>query len=281
MNKEQIMNEKIGQMIGVISSELYRMGLKKPIHGIFRVNVEYGFIKKVKSVNVENEIRVEFRGEFPLAKQFVGERGQKAFDSFLEPYFLELYQAIKKGANAEFSFLTVDLLPNKKFYYDFIYDENDIPFDVKAAEWRKSLESTITEKEPIISTLTKDEELINIKALNILNSNLSDKKDKIDAIKSLKLVMMANDDGLIDKQYLITKSETNDHEFLATGALSNELFTTVLKDEGIHPIVANYEDIYHFGQTFNEKESLTFFIIDGNKGILLPLDLIKMAAMAA
>lgn len=75
MNKEQIMNEKIGQMIGVISSEMYRMGLKKPIHGIFRVNVEYGFMKKVKSVNVENEIRVEFRGEFPLAKQFVGEVG--------------------------------------------------------------------------------------------------------------------------------------------------------------------------------------------------------------
>ena len=117
--------------------------------------------------------------------------------------------------------------------------------------------------------------------MNILNSNLSDKKDKIDAIKSLKLVMMANDDGLIDKQYLITESETNDHDFLATGALSNELFTTVLKDEGIHPIVANYEDLYHFGQTFNETESLTFFIIDGNKGVLLPLDLIKMAAMGA
>ena len=277
------MDDQIGKTINRIASELSDMGLGKSIHGIFRVNVKHGFLHKTKSVDVENEIRVEDNGEFPLVSKFVGPSGQAMFEMNIGPYFLKLYQENQKISHDKFSFLTIDVSAEGKLHSSFIYDEDDVPFDVKAAEWRKSLGNNTSENKSVVSKLTKDEEIRNRHALNILSSDLSSKDDKLEAIRSLKLVMMVNDDGLIDNQYLITASEQDDHAFFANCALTNDLFATVLQgsDGTVHPLVAGYEDLYEFGKTFTKDETLSFFIIDGDKGMLLPIDLINMAYLAS
>lgn len=277
------MDDQIGKTINTIASELSDMGLGKSIHGIFRVNVKYGFLHKTKSVDVENEIRVEDNGQFPLARKFVGPGGQAMFEVNMGPYFLKLYQENEKLSHDKFSFLTIDVSAEGKHHFSFIYDEDDVPFDVKAAEWQNSLgKETSSENKSVVSTLTKDEEITNRHALNILNSNLSSKSDKLEAIRSLKLVMMVNDESLIDHQYLIAGSEEDDHAFFAHCALTNNLFVTVLQgSDDVHPLVADYKDLYEFGKTFNKDERLSFFIIDGDKGVLLPLELINMAYLAS
>lgn len=271
-------DDQLGKTINTIASELLDMGLGKSIHGIFRVNVKYGFLHKTKSVDVENEIRVEDNGQFPLARKFVGPSGQAMFEVNMRPYFLKLYQENEKLSHDRFSFLTIDVSAEGKVHFSFIYDEEDVPFDVKAAEWRNLLSHKTSESKSVVSKLTKNEEITNRHALNILISSLSSKDDKLEAIRSLKLVMMVNDEGLIDSQYLITASEQDDHTFFANCALTNDLFVTVLQgSDDVHPLVADYEDLYQFGKTFNKDERLSFFIIDGDKGVLLPLDLINMA----
>ena len=276
-------DDQLGKTINTIASELLDRGLGKSIHGIFRVNVKYGFLHKTKSVDVENEIRVEDNGQFPLARKFVGPSGQAMFEVNMGPYFLKLYQENEKLSHDKFSFLTIDVSAEGKLHFSFIYDEDDVPFDVKAAEWRNSLSHKTSESKSVVSKLTKAEEITNRHALNILSSSLSSKDDKLEAIRSLKLVMMVNDEGLIDNQYLITALEQDDHTFFANCALTNDLFATVLQgsDDNVHPLVAGYEDLYEFGKTFNKDERLSFFIIDGDKGVLLPLDLINMAYLAS
>ena len=277
------MDDQIGKTINTIASELSDMSLGKSIHGIFRVNVKYGFMHKTKSVDVENEIRVDDNGEFPLASKFVGPSGQAMFEINMGPYFLKMYQLIEKVSHDKFSFLTIDVSAEGKLHSSFIYDEDNVSFDVKAAEWYKSLGNNTSENKSVVSKLTKDEEITNRHALNILSSDLSSKDDKLDAIRSLKLVMMVNDEGLIDNQYLITVSEQDDHAFFANCALTNDLFTMVLQgsDDKVHPLVAGYEDLYEFGKTFTKDEALSFFIIDGIKGVVLPIDLINMAYLAS
>ena len=277
------MDDQIDKTINRIASELSDMGLGKSIHGIFRVNVKYGFMHKPKSVDVENEIRVEDKGEFPLASKFVGPSGQAMFEVNMGPYFLKLYQLNEKVSHDTFSFLTIDVSAEGELHISFVYDEDDVPFDVKAAEWRKALGDNTSENKSVVSKLTKDEEIRNRHALNIMSSDLSSKEDKLEAIRSLKLVMMVNDEGLVDNQYLITVSEQDDHAFFANCALTNDLFATVLQgsDDTVHPLVADYEDLYEFGKTFTKDETLSFFIIDGIKGVVLPIDLINMAYLAS
>lgn len=133
------MDEQVIDLINTIALELSDMGLGKAIHGIFRVKIKYGFMNRVKSVKIENEIRVNDNGEFPLAQKFVGVSGQSTFEYNMKPYFLKLYQTNEKVSHEKFSFLTIDVSADDKLHSSFIYDEDDVPFEVKASEWRKSL----------------------------------------------------------------------------------------------------------------------------------------------
>ena len=277
------MDDRTSEIINIIATELFDMGLGRSIYGIFQLDIQYGFMHKTKSVELKNEIRVDAGGKFPLASDFVGLSGQVMFETNMGPYFLELYNKIAEASGDKFSFVMISVSAEGKPNFKFIYDENDVAFDDKVVEWRKSLGNITSENKSVVSKLTKDEEIRNRHALNILSSNLSSKDDKLEAIRSLKLVMMVNDEGLIDNQYLITVSEQDDYAFFANCALTNDLFATVLQgsDDTVHPLVAGYEDLYEFGKTFTKDETLSFFIIDGIKGVVLPIDLINMAYLAS
>lgn len=275
------MDDRTSEIINIIATELFDMSLGRSIYGIFQLDIKYGFMHKTKSVELKNEIRVDDGGKFLLASEFVGLSGQVMFETNMGPYFLELYHKIAEASGDKFSFVTISVSAEGKPNFKFIYDENDVPFDVKAAEWRKSLKSSFKPGDEIISSLTEDEELENRAALNVLLSKTTSREDRINAIKSLKLVMMADDEGLIDKQFMVSISEDDSSSFIANCALTNELFDTVLKGtKNFHPVVADYKALYRFGQTFGENESLTFFIIDGIKGVTLPLQFIQIAYAA-
>lgn len=133
------MDDRTSEIINIIATELFDMGLGRSIYGIFQLDIKYGFMHKTKSVELRNEIRVDDNGEFPLANKFVGPSGQAMFEMNMGPYFLELYNRFAEVSHDKFSFVKITVSAEGKPNFKFIYDENDVPFDVKTAEWRKSL----------------------------------------------------------------------------------------------------------------------------------------------
>lgn len=133
------MDDRTSEIINIIATELFDMSMGRSIYGIFQLDIQYGFMHKTKSVELKNEIRVDADGKFPLASEFVGLRGQVMFETNMGPYFLELYNKIAEASGDKFSFVIISVSAEGKPNFKFIYDENDVAFDDKVVEWRKSL----------------------------------------------------------------------------------------------------------------------------------------------